>query len=70
MAQSTATFTVEGIDSEDDSQAIADELAEVDGVMGIDIDPESGEAAVKYDEDVLAGERVKITVRELGYDVE
>lgn len=70
MAQSTATFTVEGIDSEDDSQAIADELGETDGVMGVDIDSESGEVAVKYDEDVLAGERVKITVRKLGYDVE
>lgn len=70
MAQSTATFTVEGIDSEDATREIADELGEVDGVMGVDIDSESGETAVKYDEDVLAEERVKITVRELGYDVE
>lgn len=70
MAQSTALFTVQGVDSEDDTQSITDELGELDGVMGVDIDPQSGDMEVKYDEDVLAEERVKITVREIGYDVE
>lgn len=69
MAQSTASFTIEGLDS-DDSRAITDELETLGGVMGVEIDEESGEVAVKYDEDVLAGERVEITTRELGYDVE
>lgn len=69
MAQSTENFTVEGLDS-DDSRAITDELETLDGVMGIEINEGSGEVAVKYDEDILAGERIQITTRELGYDIE
>lgn len=70
MAENTATFTVQGVDSEDDVQTIKDELGDVDGVMGVTIDQNSGETEVTYDYDVLAEERVKITVREMGYDVE
>lgn len=69
MAQSTAVFTIQGVDSEDDLQAIDDKLRGLEGVMGVDIDQDSGDAEIKYDEDILAEERVKITVRELGYDV-
>lgn len=69
MAQSTAIFTVQGVNSDDDLQAIGDKLSELDGVMGVDIDQDSGGAEIKYDEDILAEERVKITVRELGYDI-
>lgn len=70
MAENTATFTVQGVDSEDDVQTIKDDLGGVDGVMGVTIDQNSGETEVTYDYDVLAEERVKITVREMGYDVE
>lgn len=70
MAENTATFTVQGVNSEDDVQTIKDELGDVDGVMGVTIDQNSGETEVTYDYDVLAEERVKITVREMGYDVE
>lgn len=69
MAQSTAVFTIQGIDSEDDLQAIDDKLRELNGVMGVNADQDSGDAEIKYDEDILAEERVKITVRELGYNV-
>lgn len=69
MAQSTAVFTILGIDSKDDLQAIDDKLRELNGVMGVNVDQDSGDAEIKYDEDILAEERVKITVRELGYTV-
>lgn len=70
MAENTATFTVRGVDSEDDVEDIKDELGDVDGVMGVTIDRNSGETEVTYDYDVLSEERVAITVREMGYDVE
>ena len=70
MAENDAQFTVRGVDSEDDAREIEDELHDLEGVMGADVDPESGEATVKVDADVLSGERVKITVREMGYEVE
>lgn len=69
MAQSTAAFTVQGVNSEDDLQTIDNELRELDGVKEVNVDQESGDAEIKYDEDILAEERVKITVRELGYTV-
>ena len=69
MAQSTAVFTIQGVNSENDLQAIENTLRELDGVMGVDVDQDSGDAEIKYDEDILAEERVKITVRELGYTV-
>lgn len=69
MAQSTAVFTIQGVDSENDLQAIDNTLRELDGVMGADVNQDSGDAEIKYDEDILAEERVKITVRELGYTV-
>jgi copper chaperone CopZ len=69
MAQNEATFTVRGIESEEDARDIEDELGELEGVMGARIE-RSGEAEVKYDYDILSEERVKITVREMGYEVE
>ncbi|WP_122089290.1 heavy-metal-associated domain-containing protein [Halalkalicoccus subterraneus] len=69
MAQSTVSFTVVDLDSEN-SRAITDELGELDGVMGVETDADSGDVMVRYDEDVLAGERIEITTRELGYDIE
>jgi copper chaperone CopZ len=70
MAENRATFTVHGIASDDENQHIEDELADIDGVMGTDIDHERGEVTVRYDFDLLAEERIKITVRDMGYRVE
>jgi copper chaperone CopZ len=69
MAENNATFTVQGVESEDDVREIEEGLADVDGVMGAEID-RSGDAEVKYDYDLLSEERIKITVREMGYEVE
>lgn len=69
MAENNATFTVQGVESEDDVREIRDELADIDGVMGAEIE-QNGDAEVKYDYDVLSEERIKITVREMGYEVE
>jgi copper chaperone CopZ len=70
MAENHATFTVLGIESEAESQHIKDELEDLDGVMGTELDHTSGETTVRYDVDLLAEERIKITVHDMGYDVE
>ena len=69
MAENRADFTVRGIDSDDDVRAIEEELADLNGVMETEID-DGGEARVRYDHDVLSEERIRRTVRDLGYDVE
>lgn len=69
MAENHATFTVHGIESEEESQNIEDELEEMNGVMGMELDHQSGEITVRYDVDLLAEERIKITVRDMGYNV-
>lgn len=70
MAESHANFTIAGVGTETDALSLEEDLEEVDGVMGAAIDPDSGDAEVRYDEDLLSGERVKNTVRETGYDVD
>lgn len=70
MAENTVTLTVQGVESEDDVQRIRDELEDVEGVMGVESAEELNQLAVRYDVDLLAEERVKITVREMGYEVE
>lgn len=70
MAENRAIFTVHGIEAEDESHSIEDELEDMDGVMGAELDHKSGETTVRYDVDLLAEERIKITVREMGYNVE
>ena len=70
MAENKATFIVHGLTAADECQQIEDELLEMNGVMGTDIDHDSGAATVRYDADLLAEERIKITVREMGYEVE
>jgi copper chaperone CopZ len=70
MAENNATFTVRGVETEADVRTIAEELEKLEGVMGVQIDRESGEAEIRYDVEFLAEERIKITVRDMGYDVE
>ena len=69
MAENRATFTVRGLD-EEDAGDVEEEIGAIDGVMGASVDPDTGEAEVRYDIDVLAEERIEITVEEMGYDVE
>jgi copper chaperone CopZ len=70
MAENVAEFTVRGIESEDDTEAIETELLERDGVTGAAVDPESGDAEVDFDYDLTSEERIEITVEEMGYEVE
>ena len=70
VAVNNATFTIRGIESDEEMRRIEAELDALDGVMETTIDPDSGEAEVSYDADLLAEERVKITVRDLGYEVQ
>lgn len=70
MAENEANFTVQGIKAEADARGIKDELEHLDGVMGAEVDPESGAAEVRYDVDILAEERVRRTVRDMGFEVE
>lgn len=70
MAENNAVFTVLDVGSESDARAIETDLEELDGVMGATVDPETGEAEVRYDYDLLAEERVKDQVREFGYEIE
>lgn len=69
MAENRATFTVRGLD-DGDAEGVEGELAAIDGVMGASVDPDTGETEVRYDVDVLAEERIEITVEEMGYEVE
>jgi copper chaperone CopZ len=70
MAQNRADFTVRGLDAEADAERISEELETLDGVMGTSIDPDSGEAQIRYDVDILAEERILETVRDVGYEVD
>lgn len=70
MAQSNVEFTVHDLDSEDDVGRIEDELEGEDGILGVEIDRESGRTEILYDNELLAEERIKRGVREMGYEVE
>lgn len=70
MAQSNVEFTVHDLDSEDDARRIEDELEGEDGILGVEIDRESGRTEILYDNELLAEERIKRGVREMGYEVE
>lgn len=70
MAETRSTFTISGYDSDRDIEQVIDELEGTDGIMGVDVDPGSGEAAVRLDEELISEERARATVRELGYEVE
>ena len=70
MAENTASFTVRGIESEDEAETVEGELEEIEGIMGAQIDGGSGEAEIRFDYDLLSEERVETTVRDMGYEVE
>lgn len=70
MAETQSTFTIAGVDADRDAERVTDELEDTDGVMGAAVEPGSGQAEVRLDEDLLSEERVRETVREMGYEVE
>lgn len=70
MAENRAEFVIRGLTSEEDVREIREKLEDVDGVMSIEIDSGTGEAKVNYDYDLLAEERIKKTVRDMGYELE
>lgn len=69
MAETKSTFTIAGVDADRDAERVTDELIDTDGVMGADVDPGSGQAEVRLDEDLISEEHVRDTVREMGYEV-
>lgn len=70
MAENTADFVIQELSSEEDAREIRAALDDVDGVMSMDINPETGEANVNYDYDLISEEEVERTVRELGFELE
>lgn len=70
MAEITTTFTLAEAASESDRRRITDELEGTDGIMAADVDPESGAVEARIDVDLVAAERARLAVEELGYEVE
>lgn len=69
MAESRATFTVRGVESDDQARELEARIGELEGVMGATVEGASGSASVRYDEELLAEERVREAVREAGYEL-
>lgn len=69
MAESRETFTIRGIEDDHEKEDIKDTLNHLNGVMETDVD-DSGEASVRYDEDIIGGEEVEHRVQKMGYDTE
>lgn len=70
MAESRATFTVRGVESDDDAAQIEESVRELNGVQAAELDRESSEASVRYGEELLSEEAIKDAVRERGYEVD
>ncbi|SFL34675.1 Copper chaperone CopZ [Halogranum rubrum] len=70
MAVNEVTFTVRELQSEDESRRIRTELENVEGVMGIEVDDESGETTIRFDHDLTSEEAVTRAVHDLGYEIE
>lgn len=70
MAENRADFVIQGLTSEQEVREIQDELGDVDGVMTTEIELDSGEAKIHYDYDILSEEKIKRTIRDLGYELE
>ncbi|WP_331232956.1 heavy-metal-associated domain-containing protein [Natronorarus salvus] len=49
MDTARAEFTVPGIESDEDAERLREGLREVEGVLSVEIDRESGETTVDYD---------------------
>ena len=65
---STATYTVVGMTCGHCVSAVTEEVSQVPGVTGVDVDLESGGLTVTSDAPVEAG-AVRTAVEEAGYEV-
>jgi copper chaperone len=64
----TATYRVSGMTCGHCVQAVTNELNELDGVTGVDVDLGSGEVTVTSDQP-LPRDRVEAAVDEAGYEL-
>jgi copper chaperone CopZ len=69
LAENRADFTISGIESESEVNTIRDELEDLEGVMGVEINQKSGKAEILFDFDILSEERIKGTIRDMGYEI-
>lgn len=70
MAENQAEFVVQGFEPGEDEHEIREALDDLTGVMGTEIDPDSGAVTVRFDYDVLSEAKVRDTVGDLGYEIE
>jgi len=69
MAENKARFTIPEIESDADVAALRDELDDQSEILGVNVDPDSGEAEIRYDVDIVSEEEVEEMVRDAGYEV-
>ncbi|WP_040156399.1 heavy-metal-associated domain-containing protein [Mobilicoccus massiliensis] len=65
---STATYTVTGMTCEHCVASVKEEIGEIDGVTGVDVDLDSGRVDVTSDSDVDRS-TVEAAVTEAGYQL-
>ncbi len=65
---STATYTVTGMTCEHCVASVTEEIGEIAGVTGVDVDLESGAVTVTSESDVT-DDAVRAAVEEAGYEV-
>jgi copper chaperone CopZ len=70
MGDNRASFTVPGVASEDEAGLIREELEELNGVREATVDVDTGEATVRYGDELLSEEEIKRSIRNVGYEVE
>jgi hypothetical protein len=70
MAENRASFRIPDIESDADVAALRDELDDESGILGVDVDPNGGEAEIRYDVDIISEGRVEELVRAASSEVE
>ena len=65
---STSTYTVQGMTCEHCVRSVTEEVSEVPGVTGVDVDLASGRVTVRSDQPVDDG-AVREAVEEAGYEL-
>ena len=70
MAENQAEFVVRGFAPGEDEREIREALDDLTGVMGTEVDPDTGTVTVRFDYDVLSEAKVEDAVRDLGYEIE
>ncbi|RDI71675.1 heavy-metal-associated domain-containing protein [Halopelagius longus] len=69
MAEENARFALRAVKSEDEVEDVEHELSNARGVVAVDIDPESGAADVRYDDDEIGEEQIRGAFQDMGYEV-